>query len=87
MDDFNTAAFTVEFPANEGAPSPTLTQSAPVAIVDDALNEAEEQYFIVCFEIVHAVNRDSLDIDRDVAAVVIGNNDGKYNNATIYVVA
>ena len=44
--------------------------------MDDELNERGEQFFIVRLEVIDAVNSDAIDIDRDVATVVIGDNDG-----------
>ena len=76
--DFNTTAFDIEFPADEGLPGLSNTLNVPIPIVDDELNEREEQYFITRFEVIKAVNLDGLDILRDVATVVIGDNDGEY---------
>ena len=84
-EDFDTTAFDIEFPSDEGVPGPSNTLNVPVPVVDDELNEREEQYFITRFEVVDAINPDGLDITRDVATVVIGDNDGKCINFLAHI--
>ena len=75
-EDFNSTAFTIVFPADEDAPSLTRSLNAPIPIVDDDINEADEQYFFAKLEGFDGVNLDSVIIERDFAMVVIGDNDG-----------
>ena len=75
-EDFNSAAFTIVFPADEDAPSLTRVLNAPIPIVDDDINEADEQYFIAKLESFDGVNMESIIIKQDFVMVVIGDNDG-----------
>ena len=74
--DFNTTAFDITMPADEG--EPTYVLNIPIPIVDDEINERKEQYFIVRFEVIDAINPNAIHIDQDVAMVAIVDNDGKY---------
>ena len=76
--DFNTTAFNATLAADEDSSTPTTQLNTPVLIVDDELKEREEQFFIVRLEVIDALNSDAVVIDRDVATVVIRDNDGKY---------
>lgn len=66
------------FPADEDTDSLTRVLDAPIAIVDDEVNEAEEQYFFVKLEGFDGVKVDSISVKPDLAMVVIGDDDGTY---------
>ena len=51
--------------------------NAPIPIVDDDIDEAEEQEFVVTLNIIDAVDESSLNIGRNVTIGIIQDNDGK----------
>ena len=63
-------------PADEALPSAITAVDSPIPIIDDMVNEAPEQFFFARMEVIEAVNMATLNIDRDVTMVVIGDNDG-----------
>lgn len=77
--DFNTTVFTVLFPADENMSTPISEVLAPISVVDDDIDEAEEQVFIAFLEVVDAVTLGSLSTGpRNVAECIIVDNDSKY---------
>ena len=70
----------VEFPVNENS------LDLSIHIIDDDINEASEQTFIILLEAINATNLDSLRI-KDSRKTAIGrimdDEDGKYNNLTL----
>lgn len=50
---------------------------APVVIIDDAINEADEELFIVSLSLVSSVNPLGTEITRDVSLCRINDNDGE----------
>ena len=76
-NDFNTTAFEVTFSPNEGETTPIAEIPAFISIVDDEINEADHQYFIVFLEIIGAVNFDLIEIGRNVSTCIIIDNDGE----------
>lgn len=53
---------------------------AHIAIVDDDINEADNQFFIVHFELVDAVNPDQFQLTNEWITVVIVDNDGEQHH-------
>ena len=76
--DFDTTIFNLTFGADELAPVSISEIRALVPIVDDVIDEADNQFFIVFLEVVDAVNMDLVDIGRTFSRVIIVDNDGKY---------
>ena len=64
------------YPADEGV---NIVQGipAPIRVIDDDVNEAREQTFIVLLEIERAVNTDLITITRNNSFCVIIDNDGE----------
>ena len=75
--DLNITTFNVIFPADEDEASPITGVNAPIPILDDDINEAVEQYFIVQLIIASAVDPDTLNIGCDVATCIIQDDDGE----------
>ena len=73
--DFDTTIFNLTFGADELAIS---VIRALIPIVDDVIDEADNQFFIVFLEVVDAVNMDLVDIGRTLSRGTIVDNDGKY---------
>jgi hypothetical protein len=77
--DFNTTAFDVVYPADEGI-APVKMVPAFIDVTDDDVNEAREQTFIVFLEIVDAVNPERITITRTNSTCVIVDNDSEYGS-------
>ena len=75
--DFDTTVLTVTFPADEAESSLVLSVPAPILVVNDELNEAPEQFFIVHMELEDAINTALVEEQRTVATCAIQDNDGK----------
>lgn len=74
-DDFDGTMKSITFPA-DGVDS-VFIMDAPVAIVDDEINEAQ-QFFVVLMEVVDAVNPKLLNnTDRNISMCTILDNDGE----------
>ena len=74
--DFNTTIFNVTFPSDEGH-LPIADVPAPIMIVDDPIDEAEEQFFIVYMQIIEAVEPNMITVTRANSTCIIVDNDGK----------
>ena len=75
--DFNTTAFDVIFPSDEDETHPISGMDVPVLIVDDVIDEANEQSFVVRLEVVSTASKGALNIGRSVATAVIQDDDGE----------
>ena len=87
MDDFNNTNITLIFEPDEDG-TPMNERSAPVPIVDDAINEATEQVFIVELRLVSSLDPARVDLStRPSSLCKITDNDRKYmaRNTTINV--
>ena len=51
----------------------------PVTIVNDDVNEADEQNFVVTVEVVNAFNTSRITIEREDSLCRIIDDDGQYN--------
>ena len=61
----------VEFPTGED------TVEVTIPIVDDDIDEADEQVFIIFLEVVHAINRNNLRISRATSVGRIKDDESK----------
>ena len=74
-NDFNATAFNVIFPADEIVNIPDVLRL--IRIVDDEIDEAQEQDFIIFLEVLDAVNFDLITVTRDTSFGRIIDNDGE----------
>ena len=59
--------------------------SVPVSIVDDDINEAPEQMFVVILKLVEGINQDRISLEnRNSSLCRIVDNDGKHMHAVRY---
>lgn len=59
--------------------------SVPVSIVDDDINEAPEQMFVVILKLVEGINQDRISLEnRNSSLCRIVDNDGKHMHAVCY---
>ena len=78
MNDFNNANITLIFEPDEDGTSMN-ERDAPIPIVDDAINEATEQVFIVEFRLVSSLDRLKVNLStRPSSLCRIIDNDRKY---------
>lgn len=76
-DDFDGTMKSITFPADGVDSMLNFIMDAPVAIVDDEINEAQ-QFFVVLMEVVDAVNPKLLNnADRNISMCTILDNDGE----------
>ena len=74
-NDFDSTTFDVTFPVDEVMNIADLLITIP--IVDDEINEALEQVFIIVLEVLGAVNIDLITITRSTSFGRIIDNDGE----------
>ena len=67
MDDFDNTVITITFDSDENNVDNEL--SVPIYIVDDAVNEADEQVFIVQLHLVDSINPALVDITTRPASI------------------
>ena len=74
--DFDATPFNVTFPADEVINIADVLETIP--IVDDEIDEAQEQVFIIVLEVLDAVNFDLVTITRNMISFGrIIDNDGE----------
>ena len=74
--DFDNTTLTVTFQPDED--DPINEHSVPVAIVDDDVNEAIEQDFVVVLTLNQSINEENISLEtRNVSLCRIIDNDGK----------
>lgn len=56
LEDFNSTVLTLTFQADENSSTPTNDIELRVPIADDAINEANEQDFVVILNLTNSVN-------------------------------
>ena len=83
-NDFNDTAFNVIFPADEIVNIADVEEFIP--IVDDEIDEAQEQVFIILLEVLDAVNFDLLRITCNTSFGRIIDNDGEPLSTLSYYV-
>ena len=76
-EDFSLDVVMVTFPADEFG-GQTNDVDAPVVIVDDEINEALEEVFIMVLTLENATNPDGIVITRAASLGRIIDNDGEY---------
>ena len=83
-DDFDNTTLFAEFPIDEGRSNPVISVEVAIPIVDDNIDEADEQVFIIFLEVINATNFDNLNIpeDRKVSIGRIIDNESKYVDLT-----
>ena len=60
-------------------------RAAPIAIIDDLINEATEQVFVVQLQLISSVNPGSIDLTtRQASLCRISDDDSKWNNVIVY---
>ena len=67
MQDFNNSIITITFDADEDAA--ISEKRAPIPIIDDAINEAIEQYFVVQLSLASSLNPAGVDISSRAASL------------------
>ena len=78
MNDFNNASVTLIFEPDEDG-TPMNERGAPIPIVDDAINEATEQVFIVELRLVSSLDPATVGLSRRPSSLCgITDNDRKY---------
>ena len=77
MSDFNNASVTLIFEPDEDG-TPMNEKGAPIPIVDDAINEATEQVFVVELRLVSSLDPATVELDtRPSSLCRIIDNDRK----------
>ena len=75
--DFSTEPIDITFPADEGAPL-VLQLDAHVPVVDDQVDEAEREYFILHLSLIDgASSSSSITLDGSVSVGTIFDSDGE----------
>ena len=72
--DFDSAAITATFQADEGGNAIT-DLPVPIPIFDDDIDEASDQFFIASFEVVSAVNPAQITLEQIASRCRIVDND------------
>ena len=67
----------ITFPANENMLRPITEVQADVTIVDDEINEADEQQFIVFLEVVSGIDTSHIRIVQNMSICHIIDDDRK----------
>ena len=79
MNDFNNISVTLIFEPDENG-TPMNERNAPIPIVDDAINEATEQVFIVELLLISSLDPATVDLNtRPSSLCRIIDNDRKYD--------
>ena len=73
--DFDATPFNVTFPADEFVNIADVSEFIP--IVDDEIDEAQQQNFVIVLEVLDAVNFDLITITRKISFGRIIDNDGE----------
>ena len=76
MHDFNNSAIVVTFQADETGQHMDDVDT-PVPIVDDDINEADEQIFVVTVEVVNATDMFRITLEREDSLCRIRDDDGE----------
>ena len=84
LDDFNNSAIRITFEPDENAPD--NERAAPIAIVNDLINEADEQVFIVELRLINSTNPAGIDLTTRPASIcVIVDDDSRPNCIKLYL--
>ena len=82
LDDFDNSEIVVTFQPDETGQQMNDVDT-PVPIVNDRVNEAEEQNFMVTLDLVNATDESRVDIERIDALCRIIDDDGEYPDLVI----
>ena len=82
-EDFDNATLFAVFPIDEGQ-DPVISVELAIPIVDDEIDEAEEQVFIIFLEVVNGTNLDKLNIpdNRKISVGRIRDDESEYVDLT-----
>ena len=75
VTDFSTTPMTIIFPADELAVNPTEQITVNIALVDDMIDEADREYFVLYLSIA-GDSSPGLTLDTTVSVGGIDDNDG-----------
>ena len=75
--DFNGTVIDIIFPPDESLPRPIFELPADIPIVDDEINEANMQQFIVSLRLISALNTSRVKIEQNTSICNIIDNDCK----------
>ena len=76
--DFDNTTLFAEFPIDEGL-NPVTSVELAIPIVDDDIDEADEQVFIIFLEVINATNVGKVNIvDRKTSIGRIEDDESKY---------
>ena len=83
LADFNNTVIRITFAPDEDANIEDV--DAPIAIVDDLINEAKEQVFVSQLKLIGSLNPGSVNLTTRAATLCrIIDNDGKWNSVIVY---
>ena len=84
LNDFDNTVIKITFEPDEGAPDNEC--AAPIPVVNDLINEADEQVFIVELRLISSTNPAGIDLTiRPASLCRITNDDSKPNSVVNYV--
>ena len=79
--DFNNSALIIIFEPDENVGAGINQVAAPIPIVDDPINEADEQMFVVELHLTDSINPDLIDLTtRPASLCTITDDDSKHKN-------
>ncbi len=81
--DFNGGVMNITFPKDEYS-TRTVNLTVEVDIVDDDINEADDQMFVVLLEVYEAYGLDTFDLNYSIGNCHITDNDRKFNFVAIH---
>ena len=76
VTDFSTMSMTITFEADELALDPTEQLTVEIALVDDDIDEADREYFILYLSLTNGASSPGLTLDTTVSVGGIDDNDG-----------
>ena len=75
--DFSTDVITIRFEADQTGPQVNEV-TAPVPIVDDDIDEAQEEVFMIDLTLLSSINITLTLINRRSSLCILNDNDGRY---------
>ena len=76
VTDFSTMPMTITFPADELADDPTEQIAVNIALVDDMIDEADREYFVLYLSLTNGASSLGLTLGTTVSVGGIDDNDG-----------
>lgn len=77
LADFNNTVIRITFDPDEDEAEIESERSAPIAVVDDTVNEAVVQVFVVQLQLISSENPGSVDLLRQASVCKIIDDDSK----------